>query len=173
MCQSSLDSFDYQQNLVLSRLENPSLARPHVWQLRCPSNFARLQTSSRLNGDDRMRYAFLTSALRRLLPLGLAVLVTSGTWGQQTDQQGAQLPRLRKPNRPRRFQSRHRSRLDSCRRTSPSRAGNCGKLNRPASSVCALRFRPVSRFVIVTVASGTTALVASLTSPTMALVVSP
>jgi outer membrane protein TolC len=39
-----------------------------------------------------MRYAFLTSTLRRLLPLGLAVLLTSGTWGQQTDQQGAQLP---------------------------------------------------------------------------------
>lgn len=39
-----------------------------------------------------MRYAFLTSALRRLLPLALAVLLTSGTWGQQTDRQGVQLP---------------------------------------------------------------------------------
>jgi len=48
-----------------------------------------------------------------------------------------------------------------------------GRLNQPAPSVFAVRFRPVSRFVIFTAALGTTAPVPSLTCPTIALVVSP
>ena len=50
---------------------------------------------------------------------------------------------------------------------------SCAKLNRPEISVLALRFSPVSLFVIVTVARGTPAPVASLTWPMIALVVSP
>jgi hypothetical protein len=48
-----------------------------------------------------------------------------------------------------------------------------GKLKRPASSVLALRFDPVSWLVTVTMAPGTTAPVASVAWPTIALVVSP
>jgi hypothetical protein len=46
-------------------------------------------------------------------------------------------------------------------------------LNRPEESVVALRFSPVSWLVIVTEAPGTAAPLASLTWPTIALVVSP
>ena len=50
---------------------------------------------------------------------------------------------------------------------------NCGKLKRPASSVFALRFDPVSVLMIVTVAPAMAAPLGSTTVPTMALVVSP
>jgi hypothetical protein len=50
---------------------------------------------------------------------------------------------------------------------------NCGKLKRPASSVSALRFDPVSVLNMVTVAPAMAAPLGSTTAPTMALVVSP
>ena len=50
---------------------------------------------------------------------------------------------------------------------------NCGKSKRPASSVLALRFDPVSVLMIVTVAPAIAAPLGSTTVPTMALVVSP
>ena len=66
-------------------------------------------------------------------------------------------------------------RLESCcfhvDRVSPG--FNCGKSNLPSSSVLAVRRASLSRFVIVTIAPGMPALVASVTWPTIALVVSP
>ena len=50
---------------------------------------------------------------------------------------------------------------------------SCGKLNRPASSVLAMRLNPVSELAIVTMAPRTTAMDVSRTWPTIALVVSP
>jgi len=50
---------------------------------------------------------------------------------------------------------------------------SCGKLKRPASSVLAVRFDPVSLLVMVTVAPGRAAPLGSVTMPRTALVVSP